>query len=133
MNPMVWFIRCCAAYNLSGAASFLVPGALGIVAVALPQSPFWLWLPALFGVFAAIVLLMSARDLHTYGTFPYWNGIIRLVFVCVAFFLDFGDTAGEFVRWLALGDLPLAFGCIIGVPRVTGRSHVDLLWNTRVA
>jgi len=129
MRNLVWLIRFAALYNLSGALIFVIPGGLGLFGVPAPPSLLWTWLPALMGCFAAVVLLLSARDLHTYGAFPYWNGLVRLSFVIAAFALDFAATAGGFITWLALGDLVLAAACLLGLPAVLQRSHLDLLLN----
>jgi hypothetical protein len=126
---MSTFVRICGLYNASAVAAFLTPGVLPWLGVALPHSPFWVWLPALMGLFAGIVLLLSASDLRRFGSFPYYNGLVRMVFVVAAFTLDFGGSAGQFMTWLAIGDIPLALGCIIGLPRATGRTHLQLLTN----
>ncbi|HET6149908.1 MAG TPA: hypothetical protein VFH68_20375 [Polyangia bacterium] len=126
---MTWFIRACAFYNASAAVVFLTPGFLPALGVKPPYSPFWLWLPSLFALFAATVLMFSAADLRRLGTFPYWNGIVRLAFVVVTFALDFGGSVGPFVRLLAIGDLALALGCIFGLPLATRRTHLQLLTN----
>ncbi len=127
MKFMTIFVRVCAFYNFGGVLSFLVPGVLPLLGVRLPHSPFWVWLPALMGFFAGMVLLLSARDLTRYASFPYWNGIVRLIFITVTFLFNFGESAGGFITILALGDIPLAIVCIFGVPRVLNKSHVDLL------
>ena len=129
MRFMTWFVRLCGLYNASAVVAFLTPGMLPALGVPLPHSPFWVWLPALMGLFAGIVLFLSSADLQRYGAFPFWNGIIRLIFVVAAFTLDFGGSAGRFMGLLAIGDIPLALGCLIGVPRVTGRSPAQLLTN----
>lgn len=67
MRSMTWVVRAAALYNASGAVVFLTPGALGLLGVASPYSSFWLWLPALMGLFAGIVLVLSSFDLRTYG------------------------------------------------------------------
>lgn len=129
LNAMKWFVRICGIYNASAVVVFLTPGALELVGVKLPHSPFWVWLPALMGLFAGIVLILSSRDLRTYGSFPYYNGIIRLIFVIAALSLDFGGSAGQFMGMLAWGDLPLAFGCIFGLPSALKKSHIAMLTN----
>lgn len=129
MQFMKMFVRAAGLYNMSGVLIMLIPGALALVGVSQPYSPVWVWLPALIGFFAGIVLFLSAQDLVRYGSFPYWNGIIRLVFAVVAFALDFGGSAGVFFTVLAVGDLFLAMGCIFGLPRTVGRSHLALLTN----
>lgn len=129
MRSMVWFVRACALYNICGAISLVMPGLLERFGVARPGSPFWLWLPALIGGFAAIVLFLSSSDLKKYGSFPYWNAIVRLTFVVLTFALNFGATLGVFAWVLAAGDLVLALGVLGGLPRAAGRTHLALLTN----
>lgn len=129
MGKMAWFVRACALYNICGAISLVTPGLLELFGVARPGSPFWLWLPALIGGFAAIVLFLSSSDLQKYGAFPYWNAIVRLTFVVLTFALNFSATLGTFVVLLAAGDLVLGLGVLGGLPRATGRTHVSLLTN----
>ena len=100
-----------------------------MLGVPLPHSPFWVWLPALLGLFAGIVLIHSSFNLQRFGTFPYFNGIVRLIFVIAALSMDFGSTAGQFMGMLAWGDLPLALGCIFGLPYVLKKSHWQMLTN----
>jgi hypothetical protein len=126
---MAWFVRFCALYNALGVVTFLTPGLLPALGVAVPSSPFWVWLPALMATFAALVLFFSSFNLERNASFPYWNGIIRLIFVIVTFALGFGQSAGIFIVYLALGDLPLSLGAILGLPRVLRKSHLALLMN----
>jgi hypothetical protein len=127
---MTWFVRIAGLYNASAVVVLLTPGVLELVGVPQPYSPFWVWLPALMGLFAGIVLLVSSTDLRTYGTFPYWNGIVRLAFVVATFSLNFGSDA-TFFGLLAVGDVPLALGAIFGLPRALGRTHRQLLTNRK--
>lgn len=127
MTGMVWFVRGCAAYNFCGALSFLLPGLLGALGVAPPGSSFWLVLPALFAVFAGLALLFASRDLGPRASLAYWNGLVRLTFVVAVFGFGLGADVGTFVKWLALGDVPLAIGAVFVLPRVVGRSHAALL------
>lgn len=129
MKSMTWFVRIAGIYNASAVAAFLTPGVLPALGVRLPHSPFWVWLPALMGLFAGVVLFLSSADLRKYGAFPFWNGIIRTVFIIAAFSLDFGGSAGTFIRWLAIGDIPLAIGCLFFLPRVVERSPMQFLLN----
>ena len=127
MRSLAWFVRACAVYNAIGALAFVTPGALDLLGVRSPGSTFWLWLPALFATFAAIVLWVSSNDLGRLAALPYWNGIIRFTWVFLTLALDFGTQVGSFATLLALGDLPLAVGAVIVLPRVLGRSHLSLL------
>jgi hypothetical protein len=127
MTFMKWFVRLAGIYNASAVVVFVTPGALALVGVTAPRSELWTWLPGLLGLFAGIVLFYASRDLVTYATFAYWNGIIRTIFVVAAFAFDFGATAGTFMGLLAWGDIPLAIVTVAGVPLATGRSHLDVL------
>lgn len=129
MRFMTWFVRIAGCYNASAIVVFLTPGAPEAVGLRMPGIQFWVWLPALTGLFAGIVLVLSSVDLRRFGAFPYWNGIIRLIFVVAVFALDLPEQAGVFVVVLAVGDVPLALVTIFGLPRVLGCGHDDLLRN----
>jgi hypothetical protein len=129
MRFMTWFVRIAGVYNASAIVVFLTPGLPEAVGLSMPGIPFWVWLPSLVGLFAGIVLILSSLDLQRFGAFPYWNGIVRLVFVAAVFSLDLPEKAGAFVTVLAIGDIPLALVTIFGLPHVLRRSHADLLLN----
>jgi hypothetical protein len=129
MHFMTWFVRVAGIYNASAIVIFLTPGAPEAVGLRMPDAQFWVWLPALVGLFASAVLILSSVDLRRFGAFPYWNGIVRLIFVVVVFALDLPEQAGVFVAVLAVGDLPLALITIFGLPYVLRRGHGDLLRN----
>lgn len=124
---MTWFVRVAGIYNASAVVVLVTPGALDLVGVGEPYSAFWTWLPGLTGLFAGIVLLLSSMNLRLFAAFPYWNGIIRLVFVVATIASFGGDEA--FFALLALGDVPLALGTIFGLPWALGRTHRELLTN----
>lgn len=128
MKTAQMIVRAAALYNLGGAAAFLTPGVLELPGIA-PPAALWLWLPSIFGCFVAVVLWFSARDLDTYGAFPYWNGVFRLSFVVAVFAFDLGSV-GAFITYLALGDLVLAVATIASVKAATRRTHRQLLTNT---
>jgi hypothetical protein len=126
---MTSLVRVAGAYNVSAIVVLVTPGALAFVSVEEPYSEFWTWLPGLTGLFAGIMLLLSAMDLEKYGSFPYWNGIVRLTFVVATVALNFGDSLGVFALVLAAGDVPLGLACVFGLPRALGRTHRQLLTN----
>jgi hypothetical protein len=132
LRLMTWFVRVAALYNASAIVLLVTPGALDLVGVREPYSAFWTWLPGLTGLFAGIVLLLSSMNLRLFGAFPYWNGIIRLVFVIATVGMSFGSDA-TFFALLAVGDVPLALGTIFGLPRALGRTHRELLTNRLAA
>ena len=110
------FVVVCAAYNLAGAAALLVPGSLDALGVHEPASRFWLLMPAVFAAFVAGVLLAASRDVERYAAVPFWNGVARLVFAVVALGLGYAGEAGAPMVWMAIGDVFLAAGAIVGLP-----------------
>lgn len=131
LRMMTWFVRAAGVYNASAVVVLVTPGALDLVGVREPYSAFWTWLPGLTGLFAGIVLLLSSMNLRLFGAFPYWNGIVRLIFV-VATIVSFGGDEAFFAL-LAVGDVPLALGTIFGLPWALGRTHRELLTNRLAA
>lgn len=127
MNGMKLFVQACAVYNFSGALSFVMPGLLPALGAKVPDSMFWLVLPAMFAVFAGLTLLFAARDLRTRASLVYWNGLVRLSFVVAVFGFGVGRDVGSFIQWLALGDIPLAIGAVFVLPRRLRRGHVELM------
>ena len=55
--------------------------------------------------------------------------MVRLAWVVATFALGFPASVGWFAAALAVGDLMLAIGCLVGVPVASRRSHRDLLTN----
>jgi hypothetical protein len=129
---MRWLVRAAGIYNVSALVAFLTPGVLPALGVAVPASPLWTWLPSLLALFGGIVMVKSSYDLERYASFPYYNGLIRCVFAAVAFAMRFDLRSGKFIGLLALGDLVLGLGCILGLPRALGRTHIQLLTDARV-
>lgn len=121
-------VRIGALYNASALVVFVTPGLMPALGVALP-SLFWVWLPGLLSLFYAIVLWLSAADLRRYGSFPFYSGIIRLVFAALTFTLDFPGTAGRITALLGAIDLVLGLACVVGIPRASGRTPLQLLTN----
>ena len=107
--------------QLVSGATLVIPGSLDVFGVATPYSSFWLWLPALLG---AIVLFLSSSDLVRYGSFVYWIALVRLTWVVVLVALGFPASVGWFAAALAVGDVVLAVGCLVGVPVASGGSRL---------
>lgn len=125
---MKTIVRIGALYNASALVVFVTPGLMPALGVPLP-STFWVWLPGLLSLFYAIVLWLSAADLRRYGSFPFYSGIIRLVFAALTFTLDFPGTAGRITALLGAIDLVLGLACVVGIPRASGRTPLQLLTN----
>jgi hypothetical protein len=124
-----FIVRFASLYNASALFVFLIPGGLTLFGVEQPYSVFWQVLPALLASFAAIVLFFSSNNLKRFASFPYWNGIVRIVFAITALLLDFKTSVGIFIGLLAIGDLFIGLFCIYILPKATGNTHFQLLTN----
>lgn len=124
-----FIIRFASIYNASALVVFLVPGGLAFLGVKEPYSSFWQILPALLATFAAITLFLASKDLKKFGAFPYWNGIIRIIFAITALAMNFKDTVGLFMGFLAIGDLIVGLLTFFILPRATGNTHAQLFTN----
>lgn len=122
-------VRLASLYNASALVFFLIPGGLALFGVSEPYSSFWRVLPALLASYGAIVLWLSSYDVLKYGSFAFWNGIIRVVFAAVALTANYQATLGIFILLLASGDLLIGILCMFLIKVSTGKSIVELLTN----
>jgi hypothetical protein len=116
-----------AFYNASALIVFLLPGGVPFFGVSIPDSSFWRVLPALLALFASVVLFLSSKDLTKYGSFPYWNGIIRVTFATVAIILNYKGTIGLFIGLVAIIDFFVGLSCIVAIPPALQKSHFKVL------
>lgn len=121
--------RIASLYNASGLIIFLVPGALALVGVEEPYSSFWQVLPALLASFGAITLWIASTDIQQYAIFPYWNGIIRMIFGIVCLTMGYHTTMGIFILLLVSGDLILGLLTLILVDRAVTKSFIQTILN----
>lgn len=118
-----------ASYNASALIVFLIPGALPLFGVKVPYSSLWLVLPSLLALFGSIVLFLSSRNLDKFGAFPYWNGLIRILFAVVAILMDYWGSVGWFIGLIAIGDLIVGVLCILVLPKALNKTHRQLITN----
>lgn len=122
-------VRIASLYNASALVFFLIPDGLELFGIAEPYSSFWRVLPALLASYVAIVLWLSSADILKYASFPFWNGLIRIVFAVVALAANYQVSVGIFIFWLALGDFLIGALCLWIMKVATGRSFAKLLTN----
>ena len=118
-------------WNL-GLALFLVYPPLYRPGLNLSQ-PLWGWLLSGFLLFTSAVLIIGGRDVGKYGSILVHEGFLR--FIAAALLIPAGLLYGY--GWLALvvGVTDALWGIAYWtvVPRQTGRSLADLVFDRRVA
>jgi hypothetical protein len=106
----------------------LVTPAAQLLGVQIPN-PFWPLIVAGFLWYSSATLIVSSRDARRFATIIYWEALLR--FFAVAALLAYGFTYVGLLPTALFAITDFAWGaiCIVGVRRVTGRSHTSLLLN----
>lgn len=113
-------------WNIALGIILVTPAINQLLGMQIPN-PFWPWIAAAFLWFTSAVLILSSRNVTQYAAFIYWEAILR--FAAVAILLVYGLT---YVGVLAatvflITDFAWGLCYVVGLPRVTGRTHASLL------
>jgi L-asparagine transporter-like permease len=94
-------------------------------------NPFWPWIAAAFLWYTSAVLILSSRDVQLFAPFIYWEALLR--FLAVLVLIAYGFTyVGVFATVLfAITDFAWGICYVVGLRRVTGRSHASILLARR--
>ena len=95
-------------------------------------NPFWPWIVAAFLWYTAATLILSSRDVRIFASVIYWEALLR--FAAVALLIAYGFTYIGVVPTIlfAVTDFVWGVAYLVGLQRVTGRSHASLLSDGRV-
>jgi hypothetical protein len=110
--------------------TLVTPLAAQLLGVHIPD-PFWPLIVAGFLWYASAILIVSSRDVRRFASIIYWEALLR--FFAVTALLAYGFTyIGALPTALfAITDFAWGAICIVGLRRVTGRSHKSLLLDRR--
>ena len=109
---------------------------LGLILIAPPireflgvhiPNPFWPWIVAVFLWYTSATLILSSRDVQQFASIIYWEALLR--FAAVIVLIAYGFTYVGILPSLLFAVTDLAWGLIliVGLRRLTGRSHPSLL------
>jgi hypothetical protein len=125
---MTTFVFWTGIYNAGLALLLLFPSAYRAIGLNICD-PLWGWLIASFLAFTSVVLILAARDLGRRASFVYWESFLRYAAALLTIPAGlFGDT-GLLAAGMGLGDLAIGLVYMLGLPRVLGVSHADLLFD----
>jgi hypothetical protein len=95
-------------------------------------NPFWPSIVDAFLWYTAATLILSARDVQTFASVIYWEALLR--FAAVGLIVAYGFTyVGAVPSVLfAVTDFVWGVAYLVGLQRVTGRSHASLLLDNRL-
>jgi hypothetical protein len=119
-------------WNIGLGLSLVLTPIRELLGLQIPN-PFWPWVVAAFLWYTAAALILSSREVRTFASIIYWEGVLR--FAAVAILLIYGfEYIGVLPTVLfALTDFAWGVVYIVGLPRVTQRSHSSILLDRSVA
>ena len=94
-------------------------------------NPFWPWIVAAFLWYTSAVLILASRDVQQFASFIYWEALLR--FLAVLILIAYGFTYIGVLATVLFAITDFAWGLcyIVGLPRVTGRTHASILLDRR--
>ncbi len=104
----------------------LVTPAAQLLGLQIPN-PFWPLLVAGFLWYASATLIISSRDARRFASIIYWEALLRFFAVIALVAYGFTYVGALPTALLAITDFAWGVILIVGVRRVTGRSHTSLL------
>ena len=115
-------------WNVGLGLTLITPPITRLLGVQIPD-PFWPWIVAGFLWYTSATLIVSSRDVQQYASIIYWEALLR--FFAVAVLTVYGFTYVGILPSALFAITDFAWGAVyvLGLPRVTGRSHASLLLN----
>jgi len=113
-------------WNIGLGLTLVTPPVTQLLGVQIPN-PFWPLIVAGFLWYASATLIVSSRDVRRFASIIYWEALLR--FFAVTALLAYGFTYVGVLPTALFAITDFAWGAIyiVGLPRVTGRSHTSLL------
>ena len=113
-------------WNIGLGLILVTPQIREFLGVRIPD-PFWPWIVAVFLWYTSATLILSSRDVQKFASVIYWEALLR--FAAVIVLIAYGLTYVGVLPSLLFAVTDLAWGLIliVGLQRLTGRSHLSLL------
>jgi hypothetical protein len=93
-------------------------------------NPFWPCIVAVFLWYTAATLIQSSRNVQIFASVIYWEAMLR--FAAVGLLVAYGFTYVGVVPTVLFAVTDFVWGLVylLGLRRVTGRSHASLLFDS---
>ena len=103
---------------------------MDFLGVSVPESGFWVQLPATFVIYLGILLILCSRSLRSRASIVYWEGILRVAaFLLLAGYSLFADL-GISMAFVGTIDLVIGLVYMFGLPRSLGVKGSQLLLDS---
>ena len=116
-------------WNIGLGLTLITPPAARLLGVQIPN-PFWPLIVAGFLWYSSATLIMSSGDVRRFACIIYWEALLRFFAVTALLAYGFTYVGVAPAALFAITDFAWGAVLIIGVRRVTGRSHTSLLLNS---
>jgi hypothetical protein len=124
-------VFCSGIWNVGLGLILITPPITEFLGVHIPN-PFWPWIVAAFLWYTSATLILSSRDVQNFASIIYWEALLRFAAIVVLIAFGFKYLGVLPTALFGVGDFVWGVTLIIGLLRVTGRSHASLLLNRRI-
>lgn len=121
------FVFWTGIYNILAGSSFFFPPLISMLGIKIPESYFWLSVPAATFVFTGVTLVLSSRNLEARGSIVYWEAVLRIIGFIIFTGFGFLGEIGIVVGVLGVVELLIGLIYLIGLPKMLNTSGVTLL------
>lgn len=113
-------------WNIGLGLTLVTPRAAQLLGVQIPN-PFWPLIVAGFLWYSSATLIVSSRDVRRFASIIYWEALTRFFAVTALLAYGFAYVGALPTALFAITDFAWGAIYIVGLRRVTGRSHASLL------
>ncbi len=118
-------------WNVALGLILITPPITHLLGIQIPN-PFWPWIVTGFLWYTSATLILSSHDVGNFATVVYWEALLRFFVVAVLCIYGFTFVGILPSALFAITDFAWGVIYIMGLRRVTGRSHLSILLNHRV-
>jgi hypothetical protein len=117
-------------WNVGLGFILITPSIWEALGVHIPN-PFWPWIVAVFLWYTSATLILSSRDVQNFASIIYWDALLRFaaVIVLIAYGLRYVGVLASVL--FAVTDFAWGVILIVGLLRLSGRSHASLFLDRR--
>lgn len=115
-------------WNIGLGLVLITPPITQFLGVRIPN-PFWPCIVAAFLWYTSAILILSSQNVQKFASIIYWEALLRFAAVVILIVYGFKYIGALPTVLFALTDFAWGVIYIVGLQRVTGRSHASLLLN----
>ena len=115
-------------WNIGLGLVLITPPITEFLGVNIPN-PFWPCIVAAFLWYTSATLMLSSQDVQKFASIVYWEALLRFAAVVILLAYGFKYIGALPTTLFAVTDFAWGVIYMVGLQRVTDRSHASLLLN----